>query len=459
MANSIPVRLMTVPWRKVCAALPAVALLGAGIAFAAPAAPALDINAVAVSNNTAIVVPDTAMTPAVPAPIWTDPFGPKVPVFGPPLPGTSAPALALPEGTVPGSSAVVALDSTGIPVRALDAYRRAASLVGAADPACHIDWALLAAIGRVESNHGRFGGNQLDSEGVAQPGIIGIPLDGTNGTARITDTDGGRLDRDSVYDRAVGPMQFIPGTWNAAGADADGDGVKNPQDMADAAAAAAVYLCSGPGDLHLPGDLRAAIMRYNPSDSYVRTVTAIAHAYRQGVTALPASDLPAASPAPSTPMVVNTVPSPPRQTPPARTSAAPPPARPSPRPVAPGPSAPGPGPVAPGPVAPGPVQPGPVVPGPVEPGPVVPGPVEPGPVVPGPVEPGPVEPGPVDPVPTLPDPCLPIPTTTDPPPTDPVPPIPCLTSTPPAQEICVNTPLGTCTVVPFLLDPAPAPAP
>jgi hypothetical protein len=158
---------------------------------------------------------------------------------------------------------------------------------------------LLAAIGRVESDHARFGGNQLDSAGVAQPGIIGVALDGTNGTARITDTDHGLLDRDTTYDRAVGPMQFIPSTWRVVGVDADGRGVKNPQDMADAAAATAVYLCSGPGDLTRPGDLRAAIWRYNPSDSYVRTVIAIADAYRHGVSALPASDLPAANPAPS----------------------------------------------------------------------------------------------------------------------------------------------------------------
>ena len=70
MTNSSRVQLIAVPWRKVCAALPAVALIGAGIAFAAPAAPALDINASAVSNNSAaIVVPDTALTAAVPAPL------------------------------------------------------------------------------------------------------------------------------------------------------------------------------------------------------------------------------------------------------------------------------------------------------------------------------------------------------------------------------------------------------
>jgi hypothetical protein len=270
------------PWRKACATIPAVALISGGIALASPAE---DLKSVAASKaSPALVVPGTALAmPAVPTRTGTQ----------------GQPGLVLPAGTVPGSSTPVALDSMGIPSRALEAYRRGASLVGAADPACHIDWALLAAIGRVESDHARFGGNQLDSAGVAQPGIIGVALDGTNGTARITDTDHGLLDRDTTYDRAVGPMQFIPSTWRVVGVDADGRGVKNPQDMADAAAATAVYLCSGPGDLTRPGDLRAAIWRYNPSDSYVRTVIAIADAYRHGVSALPASDLPAANPAPS----------------------------------------------------------------------------------------------------------------------------------------------------------------
>ena len=115
----------------------------------------------------------------------------------------------------------------------------------------------------------------------------------------ITDSDHGRLDRDIIYDRAVGPMQFIPSTWRVAGVDADGDGVKNPQDMADAATATAVYLCSGPGDLRRPADLRAAILRYNASDSYVQMVTSIADAYRHGVSTLPAFDLASTSPATS----------------------------------------------------------------------------------------------------------------------------------------------------------------
>jgi hypothetical protein len=249
------------------------------------AGPAGDVRSAGVSKDSpAVVVPGSALSmPPVPA-------GPGA---------QDAPGLVLAEGTAPGSPALVSLDHTGIPARALEAYRRGAQLVTAADRACHLDWALLAAVGRVESNHARFGGSQLDSAGVAEPGIIGIRLDGTNGTARITDTDGGRVDRDTSYDRAVGPMQFIPATWRVVGADADGDGVKNPQDLTDAATATAVYLCSGSGDLSSPGDLRAAILRYNPSDSYARTVTAIADAYRHGVSALPASDLPAANPAPS----------------------------------------------------------------------------------------------------------------------------------------------------------------
>ena len=277
MSSSSPTRRITVPWRKVCAALPAVALLGAGIAVSAPAALGRNIRGVAVSiGSPVVVVPDTALS--LPAPAGVS----DLPV--------AVPETPLPVAGVPATSSPVSLDSTGIPVRALEGYRKAATLVDSADRACHIDWALLAAIGRVESDHARFGGNQLDAADVAQPGIIGVPLDGMNGTARITDSDGGRLDRDTVYDRAVGPMQFIPSTWQVVGVDADGDGVKNPQDMTDAASAAGIYLCSGPGDLSNPGALHAAIMRYNASDAYVQMVTDLAATYRLGVSVLPSTE-------------------------------------------------------------------------------------------------------------------------------------------------------------------------
>ena len=441
MWNNSGAQTIVVPWRKIRAALPAVALIGAGITFAAPVAPR-DILGVAVSNNSsAIVVPHTTMTMrAVLAPTQQHFFTGSTPKPSDQarqgsVPASSAAALVLPVGTQPGSSGAVALDNNGIPVRALQAYRKAASLVDAADATCHIDWALLAAIGRVESNHARFGGNQLDSAGVAQPGIIGIALDGRNGTAQIMDSDRGRLDRDTVYDRAVGPMQFIPSTWRVVGVDADGDGVKNPQDMADAATSTGIYLCSGPGDLNRPSDLRAAIMRYNASDSYVSTVTAIADAYRHGVRALPASDLPAANSAPTTTDAAQAAPVP---AVPVKAVSVPAPRVPAAHiPAAPAPAVP----AAPIPAAHDACLPVSAVPDPSVPDPAVPVPPETDPALPVPALPVPSAPVPAVPA-------VPVPPKTDP--TLPVPevPLPALTvpgstptvgigsSAPLAQEIC-----------------------
>jgi len=288
MSKRSHVHTIRLPLRKIGSAIPAVALIGGAIMLPASATPtAANRIGLASSSSPAVVVPNTELTLPGSLQNMTDPS----PERSPRAPASQPPASLLPAGTVPGSSSPVTLDTSGIPVRALEGYRKAATLISAADPACHLDWPLLGAIGRVESNHARFGGNQLDSAGVAQPGIIGIPLDGSNGTARITDTDHGLLDRDTTYDRAVGPMQFIPSTWRSAGVDGNGDGVKDPQNMADAATATAVYLCSGSGDLRSPTELRSAILRYNASDSYASMVAAIADAYRHGVRALPASDL------------------------------------------------------------------------------------------------------------------------------------------------------------------------
>ena len=177
---------------------------------------------------------------------------------------------------------VASADSSGIPAAALAAYQRAANVIDKADPSCHLDWQLLAAIGRIESNHGRADGNVLGTDGIAKPGIFGPALNGSSGTTSIADTDGGQFDGDTSYDRAVGPMQFIPSTWSVVGVDADGDGQRNPQDINDASLAAAVYLCSGGGNLATTAGQQAAVFRYNHSQSYVTTVLGVASAYTAG---------------------------------------------------------------------------------------------------------------------------------------------------------------------------------
>ena len=177
---------------------------------------------------------------------------------------------------------IASADSSGIPAAALAAYQRAASVIDKADTGCHLDWQLLAAIGRIESNHGRTNGNTLTDKGIASPGIFGPQLNGGNATTSIADTDGGQFDDDTSFDRAVGPMQFIPSTWSVVGVDADGDGERNPQDINDAALAAAVYLCSGTEDLATTTGQQAAVFRYNHSQSYVDTVLAVASVYMAG---------------------------------------------------------------------------------------------------------------------------------------------------------------------------------
>jgi hypothetical protein len=180
--------------------------------------------------------------------------------------------------TAPDAAPVSGLAESGIPSTALSAYQNAAARETARKPECGITWPLLAGIGRVESNHGRFAGAELHADGVSTPRIIGIPLNG-NGTALIRDTDGGRLDGDTVYDRAVGPMQFIPSTWASWGVDANGDGLKDPFNLVDAAAAAADYLCAAGRDLRTSSGQVHAILSYNYSYDYVSMVMSLERVY------------------------------------------------------------------------------------------------------------------------------------------------------------------------------------
>ena len=193
-------------------------------------------------------------------------------------PGSIAPGV--PAGAR--DSVIASASTNGIPAAALAAYQRAEQVINSADASCNLTWQLVAAIGRVESDHGRYGGSVLGDDGKSRPGIYGIPLDGSDGTAEISDSDAGQYDNDQIYDRAVGPMQFIPQTWNVVGVDGDGDGKRDPQDIDDAALATAVYLCSGDEDLATYGGQKAAVYRYNHSEEYVDLVISIMNAYLEG---------------------------------------------------------------------------------------------------------------------------------------------------------------------------------
>jgi len=181
--------------------------------------------------------------------------------------------------TVQGARATAVVVGSDLTLVALDAYLRAALDVSAELPGCSIPWWLLAGIGRVESGHGTFSTSVLDPAGTASPPIIGIALNGGNDTAVITDTDGGLLDGDAVHDRAVGPMQFIPSTWDRYAADGNHDGIADPQNLYDAAHAAAAYLCTAGGDLSTDAGRRRAVFAYNHSDAYVAKVLGFAQDY------------------------------------------------------------------------------------------------------------------------------------------------------------------------------------
>uniref|UniRef100_A0AAU2JT99 Lytic transglycosylase n=1 Tax=Streptomyces sp. NBC_00049 TaxID=2903617 RepID=A0AAU2JT99_9ACTN len=179
----------------------------------------------------------------------------------------------------PATGATAPEGASGIPGTALDAYKRAELSVAAALPNCKLPWQLLAGIGRVESVHAS--GYGLKADGYTEKPIRGPRLDG-NGFAEIRDTDKGEWDADVVYDRAVGPMQFIPSTWATWGADGSGDQKRDPNNIYDAALGAGLYLCAGDRDLSVSAKLDQAILSYNNSREYVNTVLGYMRQYQQG---------------------------------------------------------------------------------------------------------------------------------------------------------------------------------
>jgi membrane-bound lytic murein transglycosylase B len=180
----------------------------------------------------------------------------------------------------PPLAVVNSVGSLRIPAIALSAYRNAERMMALADPACGVSWNLLAGIGRIESMHAN--GGATDARGTAVYPIYGPALDGSlpgNEVIVQSMAPGGRV----TYARALGPMQFLPGTWARFASDGDGDGKADVQNIFDASLAAARYLCSGGLSLRDQSQVLTAILRYNNSMPYAQNVLGWAAAYATGV--------------------------------------------------------------------------------------------------------------------------------------------------------------------------------
>ncbi|WP_370465261.1 lytic transglycosylase domain-containing protein [Nocardia sp. CS682] len=162
----------------------------------------------------------------------------------------------------------------GIPEIALAAYRNAELSLQSSTPNCGMSWHLLAGIGKIESNHA--GNGRTDAEGTTRGIIYGPALDGTlPGNEIIPAADGG-------YVRAVGPMQFLPGTWAIYAADGNGDRNTDPNNIFDAVLGAGKYLCSGDLDMRDQKQELRAVLRYNNSLEYASKVLSWSNAYKTG---------------------------------------------------------------------------------------------------------------------------------------------------------------------------------
>jgi membrane-bound lytic murein transglycosylase B len=229
-------------------------------------------------SPSAAPVRDTDVTPlAAVAPTPSDMSGPTVVTINrPPR------SFHIAEATLSAPPPKIVVTSPGalrIPAMALSAYRNAEAMMARAYPACGVSWNLLAGIGRIESQHAN--GGATDAHGNPVNPIYGPSLDGSlpGNEIIVAGSQAGR----TTYVRAMGPMQFLPGTWSRYASDGDGDGKADPQNLYDSALAAARYLCSGGLNLRDPIQVQTAILRYNNSVAYARNVLGWAAAYATGV--------------------------------------------------------------------------------------------------------------------------------------------------------------------------------
>jgi membrane-bound lytic murein transglycosylase B len=208
-------------------------------------------------------MPTVAPVIEEPAPSWAPPASPPIAAA---TPGAGISGLVDADWLASTSAA------TGIPERALSAYAGAALAKAGAMPECGLSWNTIAGIGATESDHGRHGGSSVGPDGTVAPPIYGVPLAGGEGVEHIPDSDGGTLDGDAEFDRAVGPFQLIPQTWRNWHTDGSGDGVEDPHNIDDAAMATANYLCRVSIHIDTEAGWIAAVSGFNSPQSYRDTV-------------------------------------------------------------------------------------------------------------------------------------------------------------------------------------------
>jgi membrane-bound lytic murein transglycosylase B len=170
--------------------------------------------------------------------------------------------------------------AAGIPGPALRAYAAAELILRAEQPGCRLGWNTLAGIGWIESQHGTIDGRTMLADGRSSRPILGPALDGSGDFAAIRSTPASAdWHGDTVWDHAIGPLQFLTSTWERWGADGDRDGSADPRDLDDAALAAGRYLCADDHDLATDAGWSAAVYSYNHDIAYVADVAAAANAY------------------------------------------------------------------------------------------------------------------------------------------------------------------------------------
>ena len=181
------------------------------------------------------------------------------------VPTPGAADMAVPDAALPAAPALPATTAIlGIPEIALAAYRNAELSVAAAQPGCGLTWNLLAGIGKIESDHAS--GGRTDRSGTTLSPIHGPTLDGHLAGNEVIPAESGG------FASAIGPMQFLPSTWNVWATDGNLDGITDPNNVFDAALASAKYLCAGETDLRDTSQRLRAVLRYNNSLDYAEAV-------------------------------------------------------------------------------------------------------------------------------------------------------------------------------------------